>query len=358
MAKWRRCSAGRSLAAAVGLVNAACMQFRPPPTPPPAAMTGPYTTVWTSQAGRSISGDLVVEAGTVFLGGTDRTVYAVDLATGTVKWHHRLGGAILSGIQVANGTVYVGTDRPEGAVAAMDAATGQQRWRTREGRTGLPLAVGDGIVASHGRDGRITAFNPGSGEVLWRRRVGIAHTPPLAIDGAVVAFSEDSVFRLAPTTGAVLERAAGPGSVPGGWRRKDSLVIGGTAAGTVLAFNPHTLATIWEVRLDGPVLVSLGESADTLLAVTQPGTVWAVPAHGGKPRRLLTTERPLSAAPLTDEDGLLVAGADGSLRAYDPGGDEVWRINHWRPMTSAPVRLDDGNLLVIGSNGDLARYAR
>ena len=358
MAKWRRCSAGLSLAAAVGLVNAACMQFRPPPAPPPEAMTGPYTAIWTAQAGRSISGHLVVESGTVFLGGTDRTVYAVDLDSGTVKWHHRLGGAILSGIQVANGTVYAGTDRPEGSVAAMDAATGQRRWRTREGRTGLPLAVGEGIVASHGRDGRITAFNPGSGEVLWRRRVGNSNTPPLAMAGAVVAFSEDSVFRLSPTTGAVLERAAGPGSLPGGWRRKDSLVIGGTAAGTVLAFDPHTLATVWEVRLDGPVLVSLGENADTLLAVTQPGTIWAVPANGGRPRRLVTTERPLSAAPLTDPDGLLVAGADGSLRAYDPGGNEVWRINHWRPMSTAPMRLDDGTLLVIGSNGDLARYAR
>jgi outer membrane protein assembly factor BamB len=188
--------------------------------------------------------------------------------------------------------------------------------------------------------------------------VGVSSTPPIGIGGAIVAFSEDSVFRLSPTTGEVLARAAGPGSLPGGWRRRDSLVIGGTAAGTVLAFDPHAMATVWEVRLDGPVLVSLGGTGDTLLAVTQPGTVWAVPASGGRPDRLLTTERPLSAAPISDTDGLLIPGADGSLRAYSPGGEELWRINHWRPMTTAPVRLDDGNLLVIGSNGDLARYAR
>jgi outer membrane protein assembly factor BamB len=321
-------------------------------------MTGPYTAVWTSQAGRGVSGSLVVDGQTVFLAGTDRTVYAVNLDSGTVMWHHRLGGAILSGIQLANGTIYAGTDRPEGSVAAMDAATGQQRWRTREGRTGLPLAVGDGVVASHGRDGRITAFSPANGEVLWRRRVGVSSTPPLALGGAIVAFSQDSVFRLSPTTGAVLERAAGPGSLPGGWTVKDSLVIGGTAAGEVLAFDPHRLATVWAVQLDGPVLVPLGAAADTLLAVTQPGTVWAVPTTGGKPRRLLATERPLSAPPITEGDGLLVPGADGSLRAYGAGGEELWRINHWRPMIAAPVRLPNGNLLVIGSNGDLARYAR
>ena len=340
------------------LVNAACLQFRPPPTAVPEAMTGPYDTVWTSHAGRSVSGGLVVDGNTVFLGGTDRTIYAVDLDSGTVKWNRRLGGALLAGIQVANGTIYAGTDRPEGAVAAVDAETGMQLWRTREGRTGLPLVVGGGFVASHGRDGRITAFRPGSGEVMWRRRVGNSVTPPLAIEGGIVAFSEDSVFRISPTTGAVLERAAGPGQLPGGWRQRDSLYIGGTVAGTVLAFDPWKLATVWEVRLDGPVLVPLGGTADTILAATQPGTIWAVPGDGGRPRRVLATERPLSAAPLADVDGLLIPGADGSLRAYDAGGEELWRINHWRPMTTAPVRLPDGSLLVIGSNGDLTRYAR
>src|SRR5690606_17929024 len=123
----RLTGAGRSLAALCGLVNAACLQFRPPPAPVPETLEGPYRAAWTTSAGRGTSGSIVVAEGIAYLGGTDRTVYAVDLATGAVRWSRRLGGAILGGVTLAEGTVFVGTDRPQGAVAALDAATGAQR---------------------------------------------------------------------------------------------------------------------------------------------------------------------------------------------------------------------------------------
>ena len=35
---------------ACGLVNAACLQFRPPPAPVPEPLTGPYHVAWTAAA--------------------------------------------------------------------------------------------------------------------------------------------------------------------------------------------------------------------------------------------------------------------------------------------------------------------
>ncbi|HJS46465.1 MAG TPA: PQQ-binding-like beta-propeller repeat protein, partial [Gemmatimonadales bacterium] len=203
----RLSGAGRSLAGVLGLVNAACVQFRPPPVPVPEPLTGPYHAEWSTSAGRSSSGGLVVMEGTVFLGGTDRTVFAVDLATGAIKWHRRLGGAILGGVVADGETVYAGTDRPQGAVAAMDAATGVQRWRTLRGRTGLPLAVGGGLVVMHDREGHVVALEAATGQVRWRRQVGVSLTAPVVLGDAILATTADSLFRLAPGDGAVLARA-------------------------------------------------------------------------------------------------------------------------------------------------------
>ncbi len=348
--------AGRSLVALCGLVNAACLQFRPPPTPVPETLAGPYQPAWTAAAGRSTSGALIVEAGTIYLGGTDRTVYAVDLLSGTVKWHRRLGGAILGGIAVKGDVIYAGTDRPQGSVTALDAATGVQRWRTSRWRTGLAVAVGDGLVAVQDREGFVAGLDATTGRVRWRRYVGTSPTAPVALDDAILATTGDSLFRLALADGAVLSRAAGPGVVPGGWRRSGTQLVGGTVAGEVVAINPATLAVAWRVGVGAPVLAALGVARDTLLAATAAGEVWAV-HPGGSAQLVLRTGRPITATPIPDADGLLVPGADGTLRAYGPDGIERWRLNHWRPMGVAPVRVEE-DLLVIGSNGDLARYAR
>lgn len=352
----RLTGAGRSLAALCGLVNAACLQFRPPPAPVPEALEGPYHVAWTSSAGRGTSGAIVVADGTAYLGGTDRTVYAVDLGTGAVKWRRRLGGAILGGVVLSDGTLYVGTDRPQGAVTALDAATGAQRWRAVRWRTGLPLAVGAGVVAMHERGGHVVALEPGTGRVRWRRKVGASVTPPVALGDAILATTPDSLFRLAPGDGAVLARAASPGDLPGGWRTAGTQLVGGTAQGEVVALNPGTLTVAWRVPVGAPVLVALGARGDTLLAGTAAGEVWAVPPGGA--RRLLRTGRPITGPPAPDGDLLLVPGADGTLRAYAPDGAERWRFNHWRPLGVPPVRLPGGDLLVLGSNGDLARYGR
>lgn len=349
--------AGRSLAVACGLVNAACLQFRPPPVPVPEEMTGPYHATWTASAGRSASGSLVVVDGTLFLGGTDRTVYAVSADSGAIRWKRRLGGAILAGVTVVDGSVYAGTDRPMGSVVAMDAASGTVRWRSSGRRVGVPLSVAEGLVVLLDREGEIVALEAATGAIRWRRRVGRSLTAPVVLADAVLATTADSIFRLGLHDGAVLARAAGPGELPGGWRRVGTQLAGGTARGEVVTIDPASLAVAWRAGLDAPVLAPLGASGDTLLVVTAAGTVWTV-APGGSARIAFRTGRPATGPPVTDRDGLLLPGADGSLRAYAEDGTERWQINHWRPMTVPPVRLPDGDLVVLGANGDLARYER
>ena len=53
-------------------------------------------------------------------------MYALDAATGAVRWAHRTDGPVGSSPAVAGGVVYVGSD--DFSVYALDAATGAVRW--------------------------------------------------------------------------------------------------------------------------------------------------------------------------------------------------------------------------------------
>ncbi|MDQ1256788.1 MAG: hypothetical protein QG656_1388, partial [Candidatus Hydrogenedentes bacterium] len=68
--------------------------------------------------------------GTVFFASSaDNKVYALDAATGAVRWTAMTGGPVRCAPEVANGKVYVGSD--DGYVYCLNAETGVEVWRVR-----------------------------------------------------------------------------------------------------------------------------------------------------------------------------------------------------------------------------------
>jgi outer membrane protein assembly factor BamB len=83
--------------------------------------------------------------GVVYAGGGDGTLAALDGATGTERWHKRLGSGFVSAPGVASGVVYIG--HLDGTLEAVDSATGEELWAHRvDGPIGGPPAVVDGVV--------------------------------------------------------------------------------------------------------------------------------------------------------------------------------------------------------------------
>nr|WP_040610995.1 PQQ-binding-like beta-propeller repeat protein [Oceaniovalibus guishaninsula] len=141
------------------------------------------TPVWTANvAGRrlgrvyarigDISGDPVIDGGTVYAGSPSGRINAFDFATGDQLWSAEEGA--MSPVVVAGGSVFAVTDRAE--LVRLDAGTGARIWGTklpyfiaaklkkRQGVTahyGPVLAGGRLWVAS--TDGLLRAFDPVSG---------------------------------------------------------------------------------------------------------------------------------------------------------------------------------------------------
>jgi outer membrane protein assembly factor BamB len=353
-----------SLALLLGSVNAACggAPAAPAALAPEPSSTGAPAQVWRAKSGRRYTGRVVVAGETIYAGSVDRKVYAVDLASGQLRWSSRLGGLIGGGVLVVGDTVYAASGRPEGKVYALDAHTGDRLWRTSTGTVSAPLALVDGVLVAETQRGDVFGLDPAAGTVRWRRTVGFSRIPAVAADsGTLVVATIDSLFRLNARDGKVVRRARSPGAIVSPWLEHRGLLVAGTTDSGVVAISPADLQPRWRAALDAPVLGTPAAQGDTFYAASRRGTLYriAAGAHDSVPvaTPIAELDWPVTSS-VTVLDGLvLLGGADGMLRALRPDGSEAWRIQLSLPVELGPLPLDDG-MVAVGGNGDLHRYRR
>lgn len=347
-----------SVALLLGGVNAACVNFRPPPVAiAPAAAGNPPTPVWTAHPGRRFTSPLQVSDNTIYAGSMDRKVYAVDISSGDVLWSARLSGMVSGGVLLSGDTLFAATSRPEGRVYALQRPNGKQIWRKGTDPIGAPLALVDTVLVAQTQRGEVLGMDPAGGEIRWRRRVGVARVAatPAGAGGLLVA-TTDSLFRLATADGKITHRAASPGTVVSPWVDFGGGLVAGTTDSMVVSIEPTTLRRTWSVQADAPVLGSPAVLGDTLFFASRRGTVYRInPDPNPTAREIAALDWPVTTSLSMVNRRILLGGADGTIRAMRTDGSEIWRVRIWRPVEVGPVPLPDG-LVAIGGNGDLHRY--
>lgn len=143
---------------------------------------------WTFQTGipGSFEASPIVVGKTMYLTSANDGVFALDAATGTLKWKYlpKLGftsfccGPVNRGVAVASGKVFVAT--LDGRLIALDARSGKPVWSAVVGdpkhgfsETLAPLAWGGMVYVGsaggeYGIRGSVTAYAAATGKELWR----------------------------------------------------------------------------------------------------------------------------------------------------------------------------------------------
>ncbi|MGW1844562.1 outer membrane protein assembly factor BamB family protein [Streptomyces sp. NPDC001966] len=156
---------------------------------------------WAFATGRKVEAAPTVAGGVVYAGSLDNTVYALDAATGTKKWAYAAGHAVRSAPAVAGRVVYVGSDS---GVLALDTATGDQKWRfdTLGGSLFSSPAVAGGDVYV-GNIHSVYALDAATGAKKWIFGTGSegTYSAPMVVDGVVYVSSVHSVYALDAATG-------------------------------------------------------------------------------------------------------------------------------------------------------------
>jgi len=128
----------------------------------PAASETPKDFTFTRRTPRP-----AIAGHTLYVGGRDRSVRAIDLPSGRVLWRCALDGAVMSGIAVTATQLVAGTfDR--NAVVAIDRRTGRLAWTfpTAQPVSSMPV-VANGVVLAGCRDFGIHGLAPDTGASQW-----------------------------------------------------------------------------------------------------------------------------------------------------------------------------------------------
>lgn len=261
---------------------------------------------WRYKTGWVQSSSPVVANGSIFVVAEDETLRAVDALTGTEQWRFSLdtsdlatpqpgttgkwavGGATAVSPVVSDGIVYAASD--DGVLFAIDAATGNQRWRFLSDANYLETpAVADGtlylIAQLNTRDPELRnthawvyALDAATGEQRWVWHDGNTARPPTVANGLVYITNwgpdtEATLLALDAATG--VERWSSPDGGDGA-----TPVIAGTTLyttsgdGGLYAINGINGETLWRIDLGVPQTSDL-VIADGAIFLAANGTLFA-----------------------------------------------------------------------------------
>jgi outer membrane protein assembly factor BamB len=143
----------------------------------------------------------VVAQGAVYFGSGDGNLYAIDSASGELRWKFKTGDVVHSSPAYADGVLYFGSW--DSFFYAVDAATGKEKWRFHGGEDPLihnqvgfqsSAAVADGVVYVGCRDSNLYALDAATGKEKWRfnNEMSWVITSPAVAQGKVYFATSDS----------------------------------------------------------------------------------------------------------------------------------------------------------------------
>ena len=246
----------------------------------------------------------------------DNDVYALDAATGEVRWRYTTGYGVYSSPTVVEGVVYIGSN--DGYLYALHGGSGELHWRYfTAGPVESSPTVVDGVVYVGSGDGHLHALDADNGDLLWQAKTGgILRSTPAVADGVVYVGSLDGHIY-------ALDAASG----------RTSLALQCCAEGKFLTGRGR-----------GNSLLQLGRWPPVCPGCRQRGSAQRVDLLW----RREIGEREISSP--TVVDGVVYVGSDyGYMNALDAAsGDLLWYYLVGGDSPASPAMVE--GVIYIGSN--------
>jgi outer membrane protein assembly factor BamB len=264
----------------------------------------------------------------VYFGSGDGNIYALDAATGNLKWKFQTGNVVHASPAIAGGKLYIGSW--DSYFYALDAATGKDLWRFKTGedpdihnQVGIQSSatVANGIVYFGCRDSNFYAVDAATGKQRWahNNKGSWVISSPVVQDGKVYFATSDSALFLIldAQTGAPID------SIKFHWPFFSSPSIAGNILylaghdGKLVAIDLASRKPIWTFQTEG--------SRKNLAALTKPD---GSPNYGaaftsnfyddmlvgiGKTRSVGT----ILSSPVISGNAIYIGSADGNLYALE-----------------------------------------
>ncbi len=203
----------------------------------------------------------VVADGAVYFGSGDDNVYALDAATGHLRWKFKTGDVVHASPAFVSGVIFVGSW--DSYFYALDAKSGKEKWRFHGGEDPLihnqvgfqsSPAVVDGTVYTGCRDAQVYALDAATGKEKWRfdNALSWVNTSPAVTQGKVFfATSDSSLYHTVDaSTGKSLVRQQGKAYMFSSPAIAGDVSFIGVLNGTLEARDANTGELLWDYQTD------------------------------------------------------------------------------------------------------------
>lgn len=203
----------------------------------------------------------VAAGGAVYFGSGDGNLYALDAATGDLRWKFGTGDVVHASPAVSGGTVYFGSW--DSYFYAVDAATGKEKWRFHGGEDPLvhnqvgfqsSPAVVDGVVYTGCRDSNVYALDAATGKEKWRFNNGgswVISSPAVTAGKVLFATSDSSLYHVVDAaTGKPVLQQSTKAYVFSSPAVAGNVVYYGVLNGTLEARDLNSGELLWEYQTE------------------------------------------------------------------------------------------------------------
>lgn len=309
--------------------------------------------VWSVFTGGDLSSSPAVANDVVFVLGGDGRLRALELATGKQKWIFEPGKDLplrgdprawdyfLSSPTLDGGVLFFGGG--DGNIYAVDQATGALKWKyLTEARVRTTPAVSGGTVFAGSFDGAMYALDRETGSLKWKHQTGAPIQSSPAVAGDVVLFgSRDMKFRAVDArTGELRWSHEHPNSwIVGSPAITGNLaVVGSSDAQIVQAVAWDTGKEVWRVKLDSRTLGSVAIADGLVFVGLSEGQIHALDLQDGRNRGSGFTEAAINSSPIL-RGGVLFVGCDDDYLYAFTGKPKV---HHRVPLTAEQLKAMTG----------------
>ncbi|MEA3253216.1 MAG: outer membrane protein assembly factor BamB [Pseudomonadota bacterium] len=290
-------------------------------------------TLWQIELDTPVSSGLTAVAGQIYLGTRNGEVLALNQDDGSIIWRSRVSSEVLAAPQPNSELLVV--QSVDGAVTALDRASGEERWTYTSNEpaltlrgTGTPRVINQVSFAGFA-NGRLVTLDNRSGQPLWDMRVAVPSGRTevdrlVDLDGQPL-LTRDGRLYVTSYNGRLLALEATSGEII--WERDASSYLSPVLVGDtlytvtedshVMAINAKSGQVMWESdALEGRSLTAPAFVDGRLAVGDFAGYVHLLDAESGELVGRSELGTAISLSPLADGQQLYVMDDDGALAAY------------------------------------------
>lgn len=297
--------------------------------------------LWRYKLNNSVKGSIVYDNGVVIAADGSHRVYAIDGASGKLRWEQQLAEFILPinlhGLAVQDGVVYAGQS---GSFTALDSKTGTILWKNRawsggEGSTST-VTVGSGAVLASGHWNGLFAHNVKDGSVMWKKQdsdIRFRDGSATYYDGNFYLASSSGLFIINPISGDVLKTikvdgvnfnaASAPIVTP-------KAVYVATSDKGIMAFDRLTFKRLWNFGTSPAIFYSVPYTQDyqcsvettplligrTLVFGASDGYLYGIDSETGRFTWRRRMGAPIFSSPAVSGDAMYIADFAGNIYCF------------------------------------------